>query len=42
MLAGFSDGRADEGPSAGEASLLGKSIADAKGWTAPKPEGGAQ
>jgi NADH-quinone oxidoreductase subunit E len=42
VLAGFSDGRADEGPSAGEASLLGKSIADAKGWTAPKPEGGAQ
>lgn len=38
VLAGFSDGRADEGPSAGEASLLGKSIADAKGWTAPKPE----
>ena len=38
VLAGFSDGRADEGPSAGEASLLGKSIADAQGWTAPKPE----
>ncbi len=38
VLAGFPDGRADEGPSAGEASLLGKSIADANGWTAPKPE----
>ncbi len=38
MLAGFPDGRADEGPSAGEASLLGKSIADANGWAAPKPE----
>ena len=38
VLAGFSDGRADEGPSAGEASLLGKSIADARGWAAPKPE----
>ncbi|MDQ7992157.1 MAG: NADH-quinone oxidoreductase subunit NuoE [Propionicimonas sp.] len=38
VLAGFPDGRADEGPSAGEASLLGKSIADAKGWAAPKPE----
>jgi len=38
VLAGFSDGRADEGPSAGEPSLLGKTIADAKGWAAPKPE----
>jgi len=38
VMAGFSDGRADEGPSAGEPSLLGKSIADAKGWAAPKPE----
>jgi len=38
VLAGFPDGRADEGPSAGRASLLGKSIADANGWTAPKPE----
>ncbi|MCE1174781.1 MAG: NADH-quinone oxidoreductase subunit NuoE [Propionibacteriales bacterium] len=36
VLAGFSDGRADEGPSAGEASLLGKKIADEKGWAAPK------
>lgn len=36
VLAGFPDGRADEGPSAGEASLLGKQIADEKGWAAPK------
>ena len=38
VLAGFPDGRADEGPSAGPASLLGKLIADANGWAAPKPE----
>ncbi|MFT4081279.1 MAG: NADH-quinone oxidoreductase subunit NuoE [Nocardioides sp.] len=38
VLAGFPDGRADEGPSAGEASLLGKSIADARGWSAPTVE----
>ncbi|MGC3993982.1 MAG: NADH-quinone oxidoreductase subunit NuoE [Propionicimonas sp.] len=38
VLAGFPDGRADEGPSAGEASLLGKSIADARGWAAPTVE----
>ncbi len=38
VLAGFPDGRADEGPSAGEASLLGKSIAEANSWSAPKPE----
>ncbi|MBN9104182.1 MAG: NADH-quinone oxidoreductase subunit NuoE [Propionibacteriaceae bacterium] len=38
VLAGFPDGRADEGPSAGEASLLGTSIAAANGWTAPAPE----
>lgn len=38
VLAGFNDGRVDEGPSAGEASLLGKRLADAKGWKAPDPE----
>jgi NADH-quinone oxidoreductase subunit E len=38
VLAGYPDGRADEGPSAGEASLLGKSIADANSWHAPKPK----
>ncbi len=42
VLAGFNDGRADEGPSAGEASLLGKSIADAQGWAAPAGEEKAQ
>ncbi|MFT8395733.1 NADH-quinone oxidoreductase subunit NuoE [Propionibacterium sp.] len=35
VLAGFDDGRADEGPSAGEASLLGLKIAREHGWTAP-------
>ncbi len=38
VLAGYPDGRANEGPSAGVPSLLGKSIADAEGWTAPSPE----
>ncbi|PFG17064.1 NADH dehydrogenase subunit E [Propionicimonas paludicola] len=38
VLAGYPDGRADEGPSAGEASLLGKQLADEHGWTAPKGE----
>lgn len=36
VLAGFPDGRADEGPSAGEASLLGKKVAEHNGWAAPK------
>jgi NADH-quinone oxidoreductase subunit E len=35
VLAGFPDGRADEGPSAGPASLLGLGIARERGWTAP-------
>ena len=35
VLAGFPDGRADEGPSAGEPSLLGLKIAQQNGWTAP-------
>jgi NADH-quinone oxidoreductase subunit E len=34
VLAGFSDGRADEGPSAGEPSLRGTKLAAEKGWTA--------
>ena len=38
VLAGFSDGRVNEGPSAGEASLLGKRLAETKGWKAPDPE----
>ncbi|GAA5145033.1 hypothetical protein GCM10023340_13660 [Nocardioides marinquilinus] len=35
VLAGFPDGRADEGPGAGEASLLGLRLARERGWTAP-------
>ncbi|MDO4784909.1 MAG: NADH-quinone oxidoreductase subunit NuoE [Propionibacteriaceae bacterium] len=42
VLAGFPDGRADEGPSAGPASLLGVEIAKEKGWAAPTPEGTAK
>ncbi len=38
VLAGFEDGHADEGPSAGEATLLGKRIAAEHGWKAPAPE----
>lgn len=41
VLAGFPDGRADEGPSAGEASLLGLSVAKEHGWSAPQPGGKA-
>ncbi|RPF27459.1 NADH-quinone oxidoreductase subunit NuoE [Georgenia muralis] len=36
VLAGFEDGRADEGVGAGEASLLGLRIARDKGWIAPR------
>ena len=35
VLAGFPDDRADEGPTAGPASLAGLRIAREKGWTAP-------
>ena len=35
VLAGFSDGRADEGPTAGPASQLGTRIAREQGWKAP-------
>ncbi len=38
VLAGFPDGRADEGPSAGPASLLGLNIANERGWSAPAPQ----
>jgi NADH-quinone oxidoreductase subunit E len=38
VLAGFDDGRADEGVGAGEASLLGLRIARRNGWTAPGDE----
>ena len=37
VLAGFPDGRADEGPTAGPASLAGLEIARERGWTAPDP-----
>lgn len=35
VLAGFPDGRADEGPSAGAASLAGLRLAHERGWHAP-------
>jgi NADH-quinone oxidoreductase subunit E len=35
VLAGFDDGRADEGVGAGPATLLGLRIAEERGWTAP-------
>ncbi len=35
VLAGFPDDRADEGPAAGPASLVGLQIARENGWTAP-------
>lgn len=38
VLAGFPDDRADEGPTAGPASLAGLKIAREKGWTAPEVE----
>ncbi len=46
VLAGFPDDRADEGPGAGPATLVGLQIARENGWTAPAPdrpevEGGA-
>ena len=37
VLAGFPDGRVDEGPAAGEPSLVGLKIARERGWTAPAP-----
>jgi NADH-quinone oxidoreductase subunit E len=38
VLAGFPDDRADEGPSAGPASLVGLDLAHERGWTAPSAE----
>ena len=35
VLAGFPDDLADEGPSAGAASLVGLGLARENGWTAP-------
>ncbi|MGI8614899.1 MAG: NADH-quinone oxidoreductase subunit NuoE [Nocardioidaceae bacterium] len=37
VLAGFPDDRADEGPTAGPASLAGLAIARERGWRAPDP-----
>ena len=42
VLAGFPDDRADEGPSAGHASLVGLEIARANDWTAPDARGDKQ
>jgi NADH-quinone oxidoreductase subunit E len=36
VLAGFSDGRAGEGPQAGPESLRGLELAKERGWTAPE------
>ncbi|MBA3991480.1 MAG: NADH-quinone oxidoreductase subunit NuoE [Propionibacteriales bacterium] len=41
VLAGFPDDRADEGPSAGPASLAGLQLARERGWRAPQPDRGA-
>ncbi|MGV1007569.1 MAG: NADH-quinone oxidoreductase subunit NuoE [Dermatophilaceae bacterium] len=38
VLAGFLDGRADEGVGAGPATLRGLAIANERGWRAPVPE----
>jgi NADH-quinone oxidoreductase subunit E len=38
VLAGFSDGRADEGPGAGDASLVGLRLANERGWSAPSSD----
>jgi NADH-quinone oxidoreductase subunit E len=38
VLAGFEDGRADEGPTAAGASLVGLEIAAERGWSAPSVE----
>ncbi len=42
VLAGFPDGRADEGPTAGPASQLGLQIAREKGWKAPEAPAAAK
>jgi len=39
VLAGSPDGRVDEGPGAGHASLVGLELARENKWTAPKAEG---
>ncbi len=40
VLAGFPDDRADEGPTAGPASIAGLKIARENGWTAPEENHG--
>ena len=40
VLAGFGDGLATEGPSAGPASLVGLELAKERGWKAPSPDSG--
>jgi NADH-quinone oxidoreductase subunit E len=41
VLAGFPDGLADDGPTAGPASLVGLGIARERGWAAPSSDAGA-
>ena len=41
VLAGFEDGRVDEGPAAGDASLVGLEIANERGWSAPVADSAA-
>jgi NADH-quinone oxidoreductase subunit E len=38
ILAGFGDGQAADGPSAGHASLVGLKLAKERGWKAPEPQ----
>ena len=38
VLAGFPDGRVDEGPGAGHASLVGVGLARQNSWSAPSSE----
>jgi NADH-quinone oxidoreductase subunit E len=38
ILAGFGDGQAAEGPSAGPASLVGLKLAKERGWKAPEAQ----
>lgn len=42
VLAGYSDGRSDEGPGSGPASQLGLRVAEQNGWRAPTPEEAAE
>jgi NADH-quinone oxidoreductase subunit E len=41
VLAGFPDDRADEGPAAGPATLVGLQLARRNGWSAPDSDGGS-